>query len=116
MLPSSSADVNARCVDVLACFLETIRNAMVGSVVKVACIYIHLSTNFNKKTFPSNDLKARGIRGSNELKEEVVALTELNLELLGSGASFSSSCVKLLFRSKNCSVENRSSALGSRID
>ena len=33
MVPSSPADVNARCVDVLACILETIRNAMVENVV-----------------------------------------------------------------------------------
>ena len=34
MVPSSSpVDVNARCVDVLACFLETIRNAMAGDLV-----------------------------------------------------------------------------------
>ena len=40
MVPSSPEDVNTRCVDVLACFLETIRNAMAGNVVKkVACIH-----------------------------------------------------------------------------
>ena len=33
MVPSSPADVNARCVDVLACYLATIRNAMAGNVV-----------------------------------------------------------------------------------
>ena len=33
MVPSSPADVNARCVDVLACILETIRNAIVENVV-----------------------------------------------------------------------------------
>ena len=33
MVPSSPGDVNARCVDVLACFSETIRNAMEGNVV-----------------------------------------------------------------------------------
>ena len=33
MVPSSTADVNARCVDVLPFFGETIRNAMAGNVV-----------------------------------------------------------------------------------
>ena len=33
MVPSSPADVNARCVDVLAWFRETIRNVMVENVV-----------------------------------------------------------------------------------
>ena len=33
MVPSSPADVNARCVDVLACIFEPIRNAMAGNVV-----------------------------------------------------------------------------------
>ena len=33
MVPSSPTDVNARCVNVLACFLKTIGNAMAGNVV-----------------------------------------------------------------------------------
>ena len=40
MVPSSTVDVNVRCVDVLACFLETIRNAMFGKCgLKVACMH-----------------------------------------------------------------------------
>ena len=34
MVPSSPVDVNARCVDGLACILEAIRNAMAGNVVR----------------------------------------------------------------------------------
>ena len=33
MVTSSPSVVNTRCVDVLACILETIRNAMAGNVV-----------------------------------------------------------------------------------
>ena len=33
MVPSSPADVNARCMDVLACILEAIKNAMAGTFV-----------------------------------------------------------------------------------
>ena len=43
-LPSSPVDFNARCVDVLACILEAIRNAMAGNVVRRWLVFI-LSTN-----------------------------------------------------------------------
>ena len=50
MVPSSPADVNARCVDVLACILEAIRIAMAGNVVRKWLVFI-LSTNLKTKTF-----------------------------------------------------------------
>ena len=59
MVPSSPADANARCVDVLACFFrdDQKRNGR-ECCVKVACI--HFVGELKYKTFPYNDLRVIG--------------------------------------------------------
>ena len=62
MVPSLSADVNARFVDVLACFWETIKNAMAGKWCESG-LYSFVDELLKTQKYPTkiNDLKARGI-------------------------------------------------------
>ena len=79
MVPSSPADVNARCVDVLACFFGDDQKSNVRKCgVKVACI--HFGDELKYKNIRKRArLNLEGYKCQTKLLEEVVALTELTL-------------------------------------